>query len=128
MESLFRDVQHRLERTMGQRAACRRRLHRLGAWELLPPPTTQAECLEALRSVEPTDLAVEQQRLGQHLQRFRLHTRSKRRATDQLDLETITYRGLGCLLERNIYFVHRRIPAFERPVEVIIQHLRPHLQ
>ena len=86
MESLFRDLQHRLERTMGQRAACRRRLHRLGAWELLPSPPTQAECLAALRSVEAAELAQEQQRLSQHLQRFRLHTRSKRRANAQLDL------------------------------------------
>ena len=86
MECLFRDLQHRLLRTMGQRAACRRRLHRLGAWELLPSAPTQAACEDALRSVEPVALAEEQQRLSQHLQRFRLHTRSKRRATAQLDL------------------------------------------
>jgi hypothetical protein len=43
-------------------------------------------------------------------------------------METITNRGLGCLLKRNICFGHRRIPAFERLMEVVIQHLRPHLE
>jgi len=43
-------------------------------------------------------------------------------------METITNQGLGCLLKRNIRFGHRLLPAFERSVEVVIQHLRPHLE
>jgi len=85
MESHFRDTQRRLLRTSGQKGASRRSLHRLGAWELIPRPPSEAACLAALRQVGPSDLAVEQQRIRQHAERFRLHTRSRRRATAQLD-------------------------------------------
>ena len=83
MESLFRDTQRRLLRTTGQKGQTRRALQRTGAWELLPRPSTEAECLDALRQVPPSQLAKEQQRLRQHRERFRLRTRSTRQINAQ---------------------------------------------
>jgi hypothetical protein len=83
VESLFRDTQRRLLRTTGQKGQTRRALQRIGAWELLPRPPTEAECLDALRQVPPSQLAKEQQRLRQHRERFRLRTRSTRRINAQ---------------------------------------------
>jgi hypothetical protein len=85
LESLFRDTQRRLLRTTGQKGQTRRALQRTGAWELLPRPATEAQGLAALRQVSPTQLAMEQQRLRQHRQRFRLHTRSIRQTHAQFD-------------------------------------------
>jgi hypothetical protein len=85
LESLFRDTQRRLLRTTGQKGQTRRALQRTGAWELLPRLSTQAECLTALRQVPPIQLAKEQQRLRQHRERFRLHTRSIRQTIAQFD-------------------------------------------
>jgi hypothetical protein len=85
LESLFRDTQRRLLRTTGQKGQTRRALQRTGAWELLPRPSTQAECLTALRQVPPCQLAKEQQRLRQHRERFRFHTRSIRQTNAQFD-------------------------------------------
>jgi len=85
VESLFRDTQRRLLRTTGQKGQTRRALQRTGAWELLPRPPTEAKCLAALRQVSPTQLAKEQQRLRQHRERFRLHTRSVRQTKVQFD-------------------------------------------
>lgn len=85
LESHFRDTQRRLLRTTGQKGQTRRALQRIGAWELLPRPPTEAQCLDALRQVPPTQLAKEQQRLRQHRDRFRLHTRSTRRIDAQFD-------------------------------------------
>jgi len=85
IESLFRDTQCRLLRTTGQKGQTRRALQRTGAWELLPRPPTQAECLTALRQVPPSQLVKEQQRLRQHRERFRLHTRSIRQTNAQFD-------------------------------------------
>lgn len=83
VESLFRDTQRRLLRTTGQKGQTRRALQRIGAWELLPRPPTEAECLDALRQVPPSQLAKEQRRLRQHQERFRLRTRSTRRINAQ---------------------------------------------
>jgi hypothetical protein len=85
LESHFRDTQRRLLRTTGQKGQTRRTLQRIGAWELLPRPPTEAHCLAALRQVPSDQLAAEQQRLRQHLERFRLHTRSIRRVNVQFD-------------------------------------------
>jgi len=85
LESHFRDAQHRLLRTTGQKGQTRRVLQRIGAWELLPRPATEAERLAALRQVSPAQLTKEQQRLQQHQDRFRLHTRSIKRAAAQFD-------------------------------------------
>jgi hypothetical protein len=85
MESLFRDTQRRLLRTTGQKGRTRRILHRSGAWEVLAPPPTEAASLDALRQIALADLADERQRMRQHAERFRLHTRSPRQTTAQLD-------------------------------------------
>jgi hypothetical protein len=85
LESHFRDTQRRLLRTTGQKGQTRRTLQRIGAWELLPRPPTEARCLAALRQVPSDQLAAEQQRLRQHRERFRLHTRSIRRVNVQFD-------------------------------------------
>jgi hypothetical protein len=85
MESLFRDTQRRLLRTTGQKGQTRRALQRIGAWELLPRPPTEAKCLDALRQVPPSQLIKEQRRLRRHRERFRLHTRSTRRISAQFN-------------------------------------------
>jgi hypothetical protein len=85
LESHFRDTQRRLLRTTGQKGQTRRTLQRIGAWELLPRPPTEARCLAALREVPTDQLAEEQDRLRQHQERFRLHTRSIRRLNAQFD-------------------------------------------
>lgn len=85
MESLFRDIQRRVLRSTGQKGRTRRILHRTGAWEVLPHPPTEGATLEALRRIHRDDLASERQRMGQHAERFRLHTRSSRQTTAQLD-------------------------------------------
>jgi hypothetical protein len=85
LESLFRDTQRRLLRTTGQKGQTRRALQRTGAWELLPRFSTQSQGLEALRQIEVAQLRTEQQRLRQHLARFRLHTRSDDQTCAQFD-------------------------------------------
>jgi hypothetical protein len=85
MESLFRDTQRRILRTTGQKGRTRRSIHRCGAWELIPHPATEAASLEALPQIAPTDLAAERQRMRQHAERFRLHTRTPRQTTAQFD-------------------------------------------
>lgn len=85
LESHFRDTQRRLLRTTGQKGQTRRALQRIGAWELLPRPPTEARCLAALRQVPIHQLAAEQHRLRHHQERFRLHTRSVRRLNAQFD-------------------------------------------
>jgi predicted Rdx family selenoprotein len=85
LESHFRDTQRQLLRTTGQKGQTRRTLQRTGAWELLPRPSDEAERLAILRQVPRTELVKEQQRLRQHRERFRLYTRSVRRANAQLD-------------------------------------------
>ncbi len=76
LESHFRDTQRRLLRTTGQKGQTKRTLHRLGAWELLDRPLTEAEAVEALSRIPAEDLAQERQRLHHHRQRFRFHMRS----------------------------------------------------
>jgi hypothetical protein len=85
LESHFRDLQHRLLRTTGQKGGTRRALHRLGAWELLKSPPSESECLEALRQISAQELADERQRVDPHRQRFQFEMRSVKRADAQLD-------------------------------------------
>jgi hypothetical protein len=85
LESHFRDTQRRLLRTTGQKGQTRRALQRIGAWELLPRPSTEAKCLAALREIPMDQLTEEQGRLRQYQERFRLHTRSVRRVNAQFD-------------------------------------------
>jgi hypothetical protein len=85
LESHFRDTQRQLLRTTGQKGQARRALERIGAWELLPRPPNETDRLAALRQVEPIELEKERERLRKHLERFRLHTRSTKRAIAQFD-------------------------------------------
>ncbi len=85
LENHFRDTQHRLLRTTGQKGGTRRALHRLGAWELLKRPPSESEGLEALRQISTAELADERQRVDQHRQRFRFEVRSVKSADAQLD-------------------------------------------
>lgn len=95
LESLFRDTQRRLLRTTGQKGQTRRALQRTGAWELLPRFSTESQCLEALRQSELSQLRVEQNRLRQHLARFRLLTRSDGQTYAQLDQLLQLWRSLA---------------------------------
>jgi len=85
MESLFRDTKRRLLRTTGQKGQTRRALQRTGAWELLPRPPNEAECLDALRQVPKCQLDEERERLNRHQERFLLHSRSTRHINAQFN-------------------------------------------
>ncbi|MEM7134356.1 MAG: hypothetical protein AAF702_49255 [Chloroflexota bacterium] len=74
-ESEFRSLNHRLMRTSGQTGAVRRTLQRTGAWELIPRPNSCADTVSAISAVNTADFDLERQRLLQHRQRFRLHSR-----------------------------------------------------
>jgi len=83
-ESEFRDLNRRLLSTTGQKGLTRRLLQREGAWELIPKPNSLEEIEKALSHVDPNDFQKERQRVRQHRQRFRLHTRSPKQSQTQL--------------------------------------------
>lgn len=83
-ESDFRDLKRRLLRTTGQKGLTRRILQRSGAWELLHPPASLQETILAFNRIAPQDFHQERQRLRQHRNRFRLHTRSAKQSRLQL--------------------------------------------
>jgi hypothetical protein len=83
-ESDFRDLNRRLLRTTGQKGLTRRLIQRTGAWELLHRPDTLQNTILAFRHVIPQDFAEERQRIRQHRDRFRMHTRSTKQASLQL--------------------------------------------
>ncbi len=82
-ESEFRDLNRRLLMTTGQKGGVRRLLQRAGAWELIPRPNLLPETIRALSQVKAEELR-EQQRVHQHRNRFRLHTRSAKQSQKQL--------------------------------------------
>lgn len=84
-ESEFRDLNRRLLTTTGQKGGVRRLLQRAGAWELIPRPNSLPETIRALSQVKAEELREEQQRVRQHRDRFRLHTRSAKQSQKQLD-------------------------------------------
>ena len=83
-ESDFRDLNRRLLRTTGQKGLTRRIIQRSGAWELLHRPASLQNTILAFNHVAPQDFKEEQQRLRQHRDRFRLHTRSAKQSRLQL--------------------------------------------
>ena len=83
-ESDFRDLNRRLLRTTGQKGLTRRILQRSGAWELLHRPASLKDTILAFNHVAPQDFMDERQRLRQHRDRFRLHTRSAKQSGLQL--------------------------------------------
>lgn len=88
-ESEFRSLNHRLIRTSGQTGAVRRAIQRTGAWELIPRPDSLSDTVAAIAAVSTPDFDLERQRLLQHRQRFRLHSRQ----------HTLVHRQLLQLLE-----------------------------
>jgi hypothetical protein len=83
-ESDFRDLNRRLLRTTGQKGLTRRIIQRSGAWELLHRPDTLQNTILAFNHVAPQDFVEELQRIRQHRDRFRLHTRSQKQSRFQL--------------------------------------------
>ena len=84
-ESEFRDLNRRLLRTTGQKGLVRRILQRQGAWELIPRPDSLRDTVTALVQVSLDDFSQERQRVRDHRDRFRLHTRSAKRSRRQLE-------------------------------------------
>jgi len=84
-ESEFRDLNRRLLATTGQKGLAKRILQREGAWELIPRPDSLPNTVSALSQVNPDDFSQERQRLCNHRNRFRLHTRSAKRSQAQLE-------------------------------------------
>ena len=84
-ESEFRDLNRRLLSTTGQKGLLRRILQRTGAWELIPRPASLKDTLAALSKVDQTEFLQERQRLREHRQRFRLHTRSAKQSQAQFN-------------------------------------------
>jgi len=84
-ESDFRDLNRRLLRTTGQKGLTRRILQREGAWELLPHPPSLQETIQVVSHVLPQDFDAERQRVIQHRNRFRLHSRSAKHSQVQLN-------------------------------------------
>ena len=76
VESHFRDTQRRVLRTTGQKGQTKRTLHRLGAWELLDNPLSEAEAVEVLSCIPAEEWAQQRLRLNQHRRRFRFQIRS----------------------------------------------------
>jgi hypothetical protein len=85
LESHFRETRRRLLRTTGQQGQTQRTLQRVGAWELLPHPPTEAKLQEAFRQTPSEDLAQERQRFAEHRQRFRWQSRSLKQTQAQFD-------------------------------------------
>ena len=83
-ESDFRDLNRRLLRTTGQKGLTRRIIQRSGAWELLHRPASLQDTILTFNRVAPQDFKEERQRLRQHRDRFRLHTRSAKQSRLQL--------------------------------------------
>jgi len=83
-ESDFRDLNRRLLRTTGQKGLTCRLIQRTGAWELLHRPDTLQNTILAFSHVVPQNFAEERQRMRQHRDRFRMHTRSPKQSSLQL--------------------------------------------
>ena len=83
-ESEFRDLNRRLLSTTGQKGWVKRILHREGAWELIPRPDSLRDTIHALSQVDSDEFSQERQRLRNHRNRFRLHTRSVKHSQAQL--------------------------------------------
>lgn len=94
-ESDFRDLNRRLLRTTGQKGLTRRIIQRSGAWELLHRPDTLQDTILAFNHVAPQDFKQERQRLRQHRDRFRLHTRSANQSRIQLSKLELRWANLS---------------------------------
>ena len=84
-ESEFRDLTRRLLRTTGQKGLVRRQLQKQGAWELIPRPDSLSATIAALQQVAMDDFYQERQRVREHRDRFRMHTRSAKQSHKQME-------------------------------------------
>ena len=84
-ESEFRDLRRRLLSTTGQIGAVKRLLSRVGAWELIPGPSSLSKTVAAIANVKRDQFLPELQRIQTHLAPFRLHTRSPKQSAAQLN-------------------------------------------
>lgn len=84
-ESEFRNLIRRLLSTTGQKGLTKRLLQREGAWELIPRPASLEETVKALSQADPVEFQKERNRVREHRNRFRLHTRSAKQSQVQLN-------------------------------------------
>jgi len=71
-------------KTTGQKGATLRLIQRSGAWELIPTPDSISEIVSAISQTDFEAFCKERQRVRNHRERFRLHTRSTNQANKQL--------------------------------------------
>ena len=83
-ESEFRDLNRRLLSTTGQKGLTKRLIQREGAWELIPRPASLEATVKAISHISTEDFQDERQRVREHRNRFRLHTRSGKQSRSQL--------------------------------------------
>jgi len=93
-ESEFRDLTRRLLRTTGQKGLVKNQLQRQGAWELIPRPGSLSATIAALQQVARDDFCQERQRVREHRDRFRMHTRSAKQSRKQFDQLTVRWTAL----------------------------------
>jgi len=83
-ESEFRDLNRRMLSTTGQKGLTKRLLLREGAWEVIPRPASLEQMVKTLSQVDPEEFQKERNRVREHRNRFRLHTRSAKQSQGQL--------------------------------------------
>jgi hypothetical protein len=84
-ESEFRELKRRLLKTTGQKGATLRLIQRSGAWELIQTQGSISEITSAISRIDFDEFCKERQRVKNHRERFRLHTRSADQANKQLE-------------------------------------------
>jgi hypothetical protein len=77
IEGEFREYKRYLLRTTGQKGTTRRLIGRCGAWEILTQPDELwIDTANEIAQVDHAAFVEERERVRQHRERFRLHTRS----------------------------------------------------
>ena len=84
-ESEFRELKRKILKITGQKGATLRYIQRSGAWELLLCPGSLSDIIAAISKTDFEDFCEERQRVRNHRERFRLHTRSSDLANKQLE-------------------------------------------
>jgi len=84
-ESEFRLLISRLLRTTGQKGTTIRLIQQIGAWELIPRPSSFNETVDRLSKVDDVEFQKERLRLRTHRARFRFHARSEKQSSKLLN-------------------------------------------
>lgn len=84
-ESEFRLLISRILRTTGQKGATIRLIQQVGAWELIPRPSSFNETVTCLSQVDHVEFQKERERLRAHRARFKCHARSEKRSSQLLN-------------------------------------------